>query len=258
MMAGSPLRWWIPKQYGAWAMMLAPILTGIVAAGIRWQEIVLFVAWISAYLGYMAVRNWLPRHKSNYVAPMVTYVVLCVSSVVTLLVWRPALLWWAAPLVVFVGASLALVLTGRERSVLNDAFLITASCLMTVVAATARHLGPGVSWESFTQGSFQKGAWVMAGVFAGYFWGTIFYVKTMIRERGKTSWYVGSVVYHVVYLVPAFMVNVFAGLVAVLIAARAAVVPKRWPKAKPAVIGVAEICITVLMMVVLILTVPLG
>ena len=42
-----------------------------------------------------------------------------------------------------------------------------------------------------------RSAWAIAAIYAGYFVGTVPYVKTMIRKRGNRQWLIGSVTYHV-------------------------------------------------------------
>jgi len=237
-------------------MMLAPVLTGSLRAGFRWQHAVLLVTWIAAYLGYMAVRGWLRSRRAAYAAPVATYLAATVIGVGTLVIWRPALVWWAIPLVAFMGLSMVLVTTGRERSVLNDALLMASSCLMSVMAATLFRLGTGIGWGAFSAGVVQPREWLVAGVFAGYFWGTIWYVKTMIRERGKTGWYAASVAYHVVGAGLACLVNLPVGVLGVVIALRAILVPRLWPKAKPQWIGLGEVGLTIAMIIVLCLTIP--
>ncbi|MCL2736579.1 MAG: YwiC-like family protein [Propionibacteriaceae bacterium] len=248
---------WIPRQHGVWAMMIAPALAGGILAGFSWPQAGILVAWVSAYLAFMAVRGWLrPRRHERYVVPTIVYAVVCVACVAALLVWRPGLLWWGVPLAAVLGASLVLILTGHERTVVNDALLIGASCLMAVVTATCRHL-TGMGWASVWSAVCQPRAWVVAAVYAGYFWGTILYVKTMIRRRGQTGWWVASVAYHAMLIVPALLVDAWVALFAVVAVARAAVVPRAWPRAKPLWIGVGEICLSILLTVVVCCTAPL-
>jgi len=252
---GARLKVWVPKQYGAWAMMLAPIIGGSIRAGFTWRHAILLVTWIAAYLGYMAVRGWSRGWRRAHIPPVLTFAVVTLAGVVTLLAWRPALVWWGVPLAVLIGASALLVATGHERTVANDALLMAASGLMAVVAATMGELGTGPGWAGFAAGAFALSAWLVGLIFAVYFWGTIFYVKTMIRERGKPEWYVASVAYHTLAGVAAIVAGVPLGIVGVVAAARAAVVPRAWPKAKPQWIGAGEIVLTIALLVVVCVTV---
>jgi hypothetical protein len=82
---------------------------------------------------------------------------------------------------------------------------------------------------------------VLAGLLLAYFAGTVLYVKTMIRDRGHVGRYRLSVMYHVAVCVPASVASPWLGALFVVLALRAAVVPKRWPGLTAATIGVGEI-----------------
>ncbi|MDR2975532.1 MAG: YwiC-like family protein [Propionibacteriaceae bacterium] len=244
----------MPKQYGVWAMLLAPLIVGSVMGGFGWFHVVLMAAWLAAYLCFMAVRGCLRRRGgSAYRTPALVYAAATTLAVSALLVWRPALVWWAIPLALLLGGSLVLIIRGHERSVLNDALLIAASCLMTVVAATADHLTELAGGEvvAVVAGS---SSWSATAVLVGYFWGTILYVKTMIRERGKRGWYWASVGWHLAMVAAAVLANAWIVPVAVVVAARAALVPRLWPRAKPALIGAGEVVATVTLVVTVCLT----
>jgi len=235
-------------------MLLAPVLTGCIIGGFGWHEILVLVSWVAAYLSYMAIRGLTGHNGRAHIAPAAVFGAVALAGAITLLAWHPALVWWAVPLVVLFGTSVALIMSGRERSVINDAAQIGASCIMTVAAATAHLMAAGFGWAAFTAAVAWPKAWLAAAVFAGYFWGTIPYVKTMIRERGKPGWYVASIAYHCVLIVLGFLVNPWVGAFAVLIAARAALVPKLWPRAKPKRIGIGEMIGTVVLIIIVVCT----
>ncbi len=64
---------------------------------------------------------------------------------------------------------------GNERALLSGLSTTVGSAMMTVVAYDA---GAGTAWLR---------AWVLAAVQAAYFAGTVFYVKSLIRERGNAA-----------------------------------------------------------------------
>jgi hypothetical protein len=75
----------------------------------------------------------------------------------------------------------------QERALLNDIASVAQSCLMVFVTATVAAVPPGEVLVAFLT------------VF-GYFTGTVFYVKTMIRERDSVTYRRVSVAYHVAAL----------------------------------------------------------
>lgn len=269
------MRAWIPKQHGVWAMLVAPALCGGIVVGFTGWHALLILAWVLAYLCLMSVRGWLrdihhvlpppylvippkagsPGHKpTRYRIPSLTYAAAGLVCVVALLLFHPGLLFWGIPLAVILGASLALISTGHERSVANDALLIASSCLISVVAFTLSGTR-SLSLISFLASIAKPRAWLIASIFAGYLWGTIFYVKTMIRERGKPGWRIASVVYHALCVAPAFLVNPWVGAVSLLALLRAGSVPRLWPRAKPKAVGFGEVALTTILVLVVCLTV---
>ena len=182
---------------------------------------------------------------SRYRTPALAYFAVCVICVSALVVSRLGVLFWAVPLAAILGASWILISTGRERSVVNDALLIASSCLIAVVAYTFGEVG-ALSPGSFLRAVAVPRAWLIAAVWAGYLWGTIFYVKTMIRERGKQSWYLASVLYHAALILPAFLVNPWIGAVSLVTLFRATLIPRIFPRAKPKYIGFGEVALTAL------------
>ena len=103
-----------------------------------------------------------------------------------LLALKPA--WWAWALVFgpLTGVGLWLAWKRRERSLLSG--------LVTVLAAAALPLVLG------SEGPLHlDGLPVLAGLSLacfGYFFGTVFYVKTNVRERGRVSYIAYSVTWH--------------------------------------------------------------
>ena len=238
-------------------MLLAPVLTGGLLAGFKWQNALLMAAWVTAYLGFTAVRGAITgRQRKLHAIAAAVYCVCAAVAIAALLWWRIALLWWGIPLAVSLGASLCLIVKGRERSAVNDACLIGASALMTAVSGTCLRLAPSPAWQSFVTAISTPVVWIATAVMSGYFLGTIPYVKTMIRERGNKAWYIGSVAYHCILVVLAILtLNAWLVAFAVLITLRAALVPKLWPRAKPKNIGIGEMTGTALIILIVCLTV---
>lgn len=253
-------------QHGAWAMLVVPPVVGAAMSGVTWRHALLLVAWLVAYLAYNAVGLWLRSgRKARYLPPVRAYGIAAVVVGGGLLVVTPGLLVWAPVYAVLLGVSLAASVRRADRSWSNDAVTVVGACLMTLVAAGLGSRAPSeaarsaVAWgRSLVDGSaLVGGSGVVDGagvapahvvlaavVLLAYFWGTVLYVKTMIRERGRRDVLAWSIGYHVAIAAAGFVVHPLLGAVGVLLAARAAVVPRRWPRATPKAIGIGEIVAT--------------
>jgi hypothetical protein len=154
---------------------------------------------------------------------------------------RPDLAWWGLLFAPLLLAGLWFAARRQDRSLAGGLATILAACLMAPVAFDA---GDGSDWPR---------AWALATVLAGYFVGTLFYVKTMIRERDSRAYYRLSVGYHLIVAVAMAWASWWlAGLFA-LLAVRAAVLPGRG--LSPKKVGIGEILANVAVVVVALLTV---
>ena len=237
-------RGWIPNYHGAWAMIIIPPLVGIIEGGFRAAHIPLLAMWWVGYFFFFAATVWLRSQlKDRFRAPVVAYgIATVVAGLAT---------WWAAPyLWRWVPVFLPLVaLAGWAAWKRQDRSL--GAGLDTVVAASL--LLP-VSWDVASGGSAGLAAtpeiWTQTALLFGYFAGTVFYVKTNIRERNSNGYLAASIAWHALWLVGALIVsNPWHVAVWVVLVARAIAVPllrRRGVGISVTAIGVAEVVTSIL------------
>jgi hypothetical protein len=157
------------------------------------------------------------------------------------LVIDPGLVVWAPLFVPLLAVGLVASATRHERALVSGLATTLGSCLMTVVAYDA---GGGTDWAA---------AWLLAAVVAAYFAGTVFYVKTLIRERGSERHYWLSVGFHAVATLALVPVSGALVLVFALLTIRAAITPAFGVSPKQAGMGevVATVAVAVTALVVL-------
>lgn len=219
---------------------------------LRAAHIVLFAFWMVGYFTFHATTLWLrSRLQARYLPPVATYGGVAIGLGLAVLVLNPQ--WWSWVLLYVPLCSAALWLAWRrqDRDVASGLATITAACLIPVVMGSEGLWRPG-------------GLPVLAGVAVicfGYFFGTVLYVKTLVRERGKPGWVVGSVAWSVLCAVAAVWVPAplpAAWVVAffVLIALRSLLLPLLGPMAGRRVdikkVGIAEFGTTVVLLAVLV------
>lgn len=262
---------WVPNQHGAWAMLLAPLVVGAVHGGPGWVHLLLLVAWVVAYLAFYAAGLWLrARLRPRYRPPVVAYGTATAVLGVGLITLEPAVATWGLVYAPLLATSLVFSWRRRDRALGNDLVTVLAACLMAVVAyglGTRAGAGDGVLLGGaggglatgpggVLPGAASASAWAIAAVLLAYFFGTVLYVKTMIRERANRRMYLASVSHHVVVALVAWLsgVDVLVSAVLTLLAVRAAVVPRRWPTATPRALGMGEIAATAALAAALLLT----
>lgn len=235
-----PATGWVPDQHGAWAMLVVPVVAGIWLVGPAPVHLALGAFWLVGYLAFYAFGRWLrSRRRRRELPPLLVYAALAAPLGVATLLLAPQLLRWVPVYLPLLAASTALMLRRQERSLANDAVTVLAAGLMTPVVVDAAGGALGVA------------TWVTTGVLTAYFLGTVPYVKTMIRERGRIAYVRGSVAYHLVGTAGAtglaaagwqswWLPVVWLGLTARAVAGPA-VNARRQRPLRPVVVGVGEI-----------------
>ena len=220
-------------------MVSLPLVAGVWLSGPQPVHLALAATWLLGYFAFFAAGKWLRSRRVRERTPTLVYTAAAALTGLVTLLAAPHLLRWVPVFLPLLVASLWLTSQGRERSLTNDAVTVVAAGLMTPVAADAGDLslGPPV--------------WVATAALTAYFLGTVPYVKTMIRERGRTAYLRGSLAYHLVATGAATLLAVtgwqswWLPLVWVLLTARAYAGPaanrRRARPLRPAVVGVGEI-----------------
>jgi len=229
---------WLPRQHGAWAMLLVPLLLGVAASRPNAWQLVLAGAAITGYLTSATLQAWSrARRPPEYRSPIVAYGAAFAVLGALLVAAFPRLLLSLVvvvptALVVFQGARPA---TGRD---LANSFAQVAQALVLVPAAA--YVSGEVDVERVV---------VYTAVAAAYLVGTVLVVRSVIRERGNDTFVALSVSFHLVvtalaiWLLPGGYALLAAGLTARAIALPVA--QRRWPsgahRLRPIHVGMVEI-----------------
>ena len=216
-------------------MLASPLLLGVVAGGVAWVQLPLAAFWFAGYFAFFATSLWLKAgRRPKWFPPVRAYGLVTVALGIVVLALEPGLARWTPMFVVPLGIGLHAAAHRNDRALLAGLATTAGSALMAVVAYDA---GPGSHLER---------AWELALVQFLYFAGTVFYVKTVIRERDNPAYRWLSGGYHVVALL---LLAVVFGLVEndatawplllvfAALLARAIVVPPYRPAPKQVGIG---------------------
>ena len=207
-------------------MLLLPTLTGIAAAHTL-TTVPIAIAWVIGYFCFFAAGLWLKarnaKRKAEYFRPMAVYGAIAALAALAAVIMQPTLLWWSCAFAPLVMVAVVETWRRRPRSLASGTSTTIASALMFPVML------------STSPGALTPEGWFATAVMAAYFTGTIFYVKTMIREKGNATFYRESVGFHALacivavvgWLLPvSFATATLSALVLSLALVRAALVPK--------------------------------
>lgn len=241
-MSSSRAPGWVPNQHGAWAMLASPLAVGVLAGGPAWVHLPLTAFWFVGYFAFFATTLWLKaRRRPRYWPPVRAYTIAALLLGLVTLAMQPRLVVWAPLFALPLGVGMWAAAARRERELLSGLATVVGSGLMTVVAYAA---GPGADLSL---------AWLLALVQFLYFGGTVFYVKSAIRERGNRRFLRLSVAAHAAASVVVLAFSPWLALVFLVLTVRAALVPPLG--ASPKQLGIGEIVSTVVVAAVSLLTV---
>lgn len=229
-----PMKNYIPKQHGAWAMLIIPFLFGMFASQPQWLHLLLGFVWLLTYLFTYPLLQWIRTGRTaTYAKPLLLYGILLLPSAAALIAWKPDLLRMGLVLLPFFLINCYFAKRNRERDVWND---IAAVVQFSLIVFIAYDVGGGTDWRLAAE---------LFAISALYFTGTVFYVKTMIREKKNRRYYYVSIAYHSFVLLAsavAFPWPLLIPLAVLLI--RSAVLPGRKITIKQ--VGISEIALSIM------------
>ena len=190
------LRKWLPGQPGAVMMAMSPALAGAVASWCRygWSAASwwLTVCWLLCYCVQFSAARWFKSHgRRRWLAQPLAYGAALCGIGLPFVVRYPGILVWAPPMAVLAAVSFIASWRREERSLWSNAVAVIAACLMSMLTF---HYGqapsPSVPRVDGT------GA-LLACAFGVVQFGSVLFVKTMIRERGSGKYLAASWAWHV-------------------------------------------------------------
>lgn len=246
---------WVPREHGAWSWLVSPVIAGAILAGPRLHQLLLLGVALGGYLFFNASSWWAkmpPKRRGEAVRPMLTYAaVAALFTIALLLSAGRGVLAWLAVLAVPLGVAYVLTLRGAGRSLASGLVTAVASSALLLVAVQ-----PDLA--AFLRDPRDTWLWATA-VMYGYTAGTVFAVKSMIRERDSDRFLGASVAWHAAW-VALTCVGIVYGLSPVWAlfflgaAVRATVLPlvaRRRPL-RPMSIGLVELGFTLVLLALLI------
>lgn len=222
-------------------MLVTPFLMGTLASSWTWSALPLLLAWVDAYLlSYYLLQGWKTRRFARVAQPIRLYAIVLAVLGVVLVVRDPWLVLAAAAFLPFAAVNAWYARRHDDRALVNGLVSVTQACLMVPVAYG---VGGGDDWHR---------AAILYGAAWLYFAGTVFYVKTMIREKGDPTFLGWSLGFHAAALAAATLLEPWLALPFALFLGRAWLMPHlaRTRTIRPGRVGIIEIFNTLLLIVV--------
>lgn len=221
----------LPKQHGAWAMLLMPFLLGIILGEPTWLHIPAFIGWLMLYLAtyplLMLFKKKQPK-KALYKKWFSIYICLALIMLLIPIIYIPRILLFGLAMLPFFLINAYYSKRNRDRAFMND---------LSAIAAFS--IGGIVSYYIGIQSLNEVAIAIFSYSFL-FFCGSAFFVKTSIREKRNPTFIWISWIYHIGVIV----ITVLIGMPFVALAFLPSVIRAIYFTKKPMTpkqIGVLEI-----------------
>lgn len=183
------MKLFLPKQHGAWAMLIIPFWLGVIASNFLWQHILFFIGWLFLYLATYPMLLLFKRKKiSFYRKWTIIYMLPAMIFLLVPLLTRPSIILFGVVMIPFFCINAYFSSKNNDRAFVND---VSAIIVFGIACLASSFLGEGFisnsSWLAFFSSTL-------------FFIGSTFYVKTMIREKKSITFRNISWGYHVLVL----------------------------------------------------------
>ncbi|KOP68130.1 hypothetical protein AMS62_24935 [Bacillus sp. FJAT-18019] len=187
----------IPHEHGGWAMVSIPFVIGMLSGKPNWMHVFLFVAWLFLYLSSYPFLQSLKKRadRARMIKWGAIYGAIAVLSLIPPLLTLPQLALFAPILLVLLMVNIWNVKRKKERAVFND---LCAILIFSLGGAAAYLLGGG-GWD------LMMVLIILYNVL--YFMGSVFFVKSVFRERKNKRWTIYAKIYHIILLLVPWIVG---------------------------------------------------
>jgi hypothetical protein len=180
------MKLFLPKQHGAWAMLILPFWLGVIDGGFLWQHIPFFIGWLLLYLATYPMLLLFKKKKAPfYLKWTLLYMVPALLFLLIPLIERANLVYFGLLMLPFFIINAYYTSKNNDRAFMND---LSAIFAFSVAGLASSYLGKGVlTLETI--------------IFTGltsvlFFVGCTFYVKSMIREKKNKQFKWVSWIFH--------------------------------------------------------------
>lgn len=196
------MKLFMPKQHGAWAMLIIPFWLGAAASEIIWQHVPFFIGWLLLYLAtYPLLLIFKKKKIPFYRKWALIYMVPAIVFLLIPLFTTPTIAYFGFSMIPFFILNAYFSSKNKDRALMND---LSAIVVFSIAGLASSYL-PG--------GTINEEAILVFAASILFFTGSTFYVKTMIREKKNTHFKWISWTYHL--LVPILWLGAGEAIVAV-------------------------------------------
>jgi hypothetical protein len=181
------MKLFLPKQHGAWAMLIIPFWLGVSATQFIWQHAIFFLGWLLLYLATYPMLLLFKRKKINlYVKWSFIYLIPAILLLIVPMLYQPKIIYFGFMMIPFFFINAYYSSRNQDRALGNDLSAVTVFSLA------------GIGSGFFVHGEITANLLLVFASCILFFMGSTFYVKSMIREKKNLQFKWISWVYHII------------------------------------------------------------
>lgn len=167
----------MPKEHGAWAMWIAPYIIGMLLTEFKWAHLFLLISIFFAYISITPLLQGIRRPKEQKEMFKLSFTYLLIAAILgfPVLINYPKVLFILLLVAPFFSINIYFIKIKRERAFLND---LAGVIGLSSTSFVAYYIGT----KEFNSEIFV--VWLLIILF---FIGSIFFVKSKIREKNNTT-----------------------------------------------------------------------
>lgn len=183
------MKLFLPKQHGAWAMLIVPFWLGVAATSFMWQHIPFFLGWLLLYLAtYPALLLFKGKKIPFYTKWTLIYLIPGLLLLIIPFFIRPSIIYFGLAMIPFFIVNMYFSSKKKDRAFLSD---LCAVIIFSIAGLASSYL---------PNGEVTSSAVLIFTASILFFIGSTLYVKTMVREKKNRTYKYISWTYHL--LVP--------------------------------------------------------
>ncbi|QUR94029.1 YwiC-like family protein [Macrococcoides canis] len=218
-----------PNQHGAWAMIIMPVLFGMFATKFNVFQLFFFIGWFMTFFFADHLLFYVKQRKKQigYLKCAMLFLLLSAVCFIPVIIYEFKVLMFFLAMIPFGIINYFFAKARNERHIVND---FSAVMIFSIA---------GVLTYYIASHQFEWPMIYVFGLSVAYFVGTVFYVKTMIREKKNIRYRDMSYGYHILLVIGSFLVHPILCIAFIPSLVRAIVLYGK--KLKPIHIGLLEI-----------------
>lgn len=218
------------NQHGVWAMIILPVILGMMAGGFNFSQVLFLAAWLLLFLSVDQVLFFIKRWKRKEYEYLKSALFLGLLSFVLLiypLITDYRIIYFFMAMIPLGIVNMYFAKQKDERNILND---VAAILIFAIAGGASAYLGTH---------TFNINVVTVIIISFVHFVGTAFAVKTVIREKRNPAYHYLSYGYHAVVVVVMFLWHWILGVMFIPSFVRALYVAGR--NITPKQLGIMEI-----------------